>query len=111
MELGTWASNKASHGKKLKNKKKSMDLASARCTDCTNLQAVSSGHRCFWPPRVQAQGCGCVFGYRRLVFLFWIYQSHALLFSELSSLDIKFFTLLKKHRNKTVSSWLSLHLF
>lgn len=46
--LGTWASNKASHGKKNKKKiKKSTDLASARCTNCTNLQAVSSGYLCF----------------------------------------------------------------
>lgn len=33
-----------------------MDLASARCTDRTNLQAVSSGCLCVWPLSVQAQG-------------------------------------------------------
>lgn len=85
--------------KKRKKIKKSMDLASARCTDCANLQAVSSGYLCFWPLSVLAQGAK----YRMLVFLFWIYQSYALLFSQLSSLDIEFLTLLKKHRNKTVS--------
>lgn len=86
-------------GKKIKKKiKKSTDLASARCTNCTNLQAVSSGYLCFWSLSVQAQGAK----YRMLVFLFCIYRSCALLFSQLSSLDIKIFTLLKKHRNKTV---------
>lgn len=61
-----------------------MDLASARCTGCTNLQAVSSGCLCVWPLSAQAQGAK----YSTLVFLFCIYQTGAVLFSRLSLLLI-----------------------
>lgn len=76
-----------------------MDLALARCTDCTKLQDVSPGYLWFWPLSVQAQGDK----YRMLIFHFCIYHTCALLFSQLSSLDINFFTLLKKNRNKMIS--------
>lgn len=48
-----------------------MDPASARCADCINLRAVSSGYLYFLPLTAQDQEAK----YRMLAFHFWICQS------------------------------------